>query len=43
MTYFTKDDLTMLEQRSKRNIQELKEQVRDLKGKINTILEFIKK
>ena len=31
MTYFTKDDLTMLEQRSKRNIQELKE----LKNEIN--------
>ena len=29
MTYFTKDDLTMLEQRSKRNIQELKEINRD--------------
>lgn len=26
-----------------KNMQELKEQVRDLKGKINTILEFIKK
>jgi hypothetical protein len=31
MTYFTNDDLAMLEQRSKRNIQELKE----LKNEIN--------
>ena len=31
MTYFTKDDLAILEQRSKRNIQELKE----LKKEIN--------
>jgi len=31
MTYFTNDDLAMLEQRSKRNIQELKE----LKKEIN--------